>query len=102
MNKENENFIKGEGLIPENCIVFFKTTPSRYLLLLPSHEYHSSSSHGIFTNSSISPNSCKKLKMAKDLADKLYLEVMLPVCLVIVTSVLAVLTIQEINESVKE
>ena len=40
--------------------------------------------------------------MAKDLADKLYLEVMLPVCLVIVTSVLAVLTIQEINESVKE
>ena len=84
---------------------FFYTTPSRYLLLLPSHEYHSSSSHGIFTNSSISPNSCKKLehlKMAKDLADKLYLEVMLPVCLVIVTSVLAVLTIQEINESVKE
>ena len=39
--------------------------------------------------------------MAKDLADKLYVEVMLPVCLVILTTILTYLTLQEINVSVK-
>ena len=39
--------------------------------------------------------------MAKDLADKLYVEVMLPVCLVILTTVLTYLTLQEMNLSVK-
>ena len=39
--------------------------------------------------------------MAKDLADKLYVEVMLPVCLVILTTILTFLTLQEINVSVR-
>ena len=39
--------------------------------------------------------------MAKDLADRLYVEVMLPVCLLLVTSVLALLAWQETNGSVR-
>lgn len=39
--------------------------------------------------------------MAKDLADKLYVEVMLPVSLVILTTILTYLTLQDINLAVK-
>ena len=71
----------------------------------PLHKDYTPPTTGIFTDSFICPlRSCKKskyFKMAKDLADKLYVAVMLPLSLVILTTILTFLTLQEMNISVK-